>query len=162
MSITIRTLRPPDLDAVLELNESAIPAVNSLSREDIQWFADHAAYFRVAADAKGIAAFLVGLRDGSAYESPNYRWFSAHYAAFAYVDRVAVAERARRQGLASQLYDDFEGMMRPLVAVVTCEVNLHPPNPGSMRFHERRGFRRVGTQEIDDGRKKVALLELRL
>ena len=147
---------------VLELNQSAVPAVNSLSREDMQWFAEHAVYFRVAADAKGIAAFLIGLRAGSSYASPNYRWFSAHYADFAYVDRVAVAERARRQGLASQLYDDFEAMMRPHVSVVTCEVNLHPPNPTSMRFHESRGFRRVGAQETEGGRKKVALLELRL
>lgn len=128
----------------------------------MQWFADHAAYFRVAADAEGIAAFLVGLRAGSAYLSPNYRWFCAHYTEFAYVDRVAVAERARRQGLASQLYDDFAALMRPHAAVMTCEVNLRPPNPTSMRFHEKRGFRRVGTQETEGGRKKVALLELRL
>ncbi len=128
----------------------------------MQWFADHAAYFRVAADADGIAAFLIGLRAGSAYASPNYRWFCAHYEDFAYVDRIAVAERARRQGLASQLYDDFMTMMRPHVTIMTCEVNLRPPNPTSLRFHENRGFCRVGTQETEDGRKEVALLALRL
>jgi uncharacterized protein len=162
MSISLRNLRPADIDPVLELNESAVPAVNSLGREEMQWFAANATYFRVAVDETGIAAFLVGLRAGSDYASPNYRWFCAHYADFAYVDRVAVAERARRRGLASLLYDDFAGLAGPHVDVMTCEVNLRPPNPGSMQFHERRGFRRVGTLTTENGQKEVALLERRL
>ena len=158
MSITLRNFRPADIGPVLELNESSVPAVNSLERDAMQWFAAHAAYFRVAADLQGIAAFLIGLRAGSDYASPNYRWFCANYTDFAYVDRVAVAERARRQGLASLLYDDFAEAMRPHVNVMTCEVNLRPPNPVSMQFHERRGFRRVGTLTTENDQKEVALL----
>ena len=30
--------------------------------------------------------------------------------------------------------------------LIGCEVNTMPPNPGSMRFHERLGFSQVGTQ----------------
>ena len=41
---------------------------------------------------------------------------------------------------------------------MTCEVNLVPPNESSMRFHENYGFRRVGTQALDDGHKQVAML----
>jgi predicted GNAT superfamily acetyltransferase len=162
MSFTLRNLRPADIDPVLELNESSVPAVNSLDRGEMQWFSANASYFRIAADEQGVAAFLVGLRAGSDYASPNYRWFCAHYADFAYVDRVAVAARARRQGLASLLYDDFAARVRAHVDVMTCEVNLRPPNPGSMRFHERRGFRRVGTLTTENGQKEVALLERRL
>lgn len=162
MPFRLRDLNPEDIDAVLELNESVVPAVNSLSRTEMEWFAGNAAYFRVAADDRAVGAFLVGLRAGSNYGSPNYRWFSERYDDFAYVDRVAVAGFARRHGLASALYDDFAAQVRGDVAVMTCEVNLRPPNPGSMRFHERRGFRQVGRQETDGGAKEVALLELRL
>lgn len=162
MTYSLRDFRPGDIDTVLELNESVVPAVNSLSRAEMAWFARHAAYFRVAADEDDIGAFLVGLREGSEYASPNYRWFVAHYERFAYIDRVAVAPCARRSGLASTLYDDFAACMRGDVAVLTCEVNLRPPNPASMLFHERRGFRRVGRQETEGGEKEVALLELRL
>ena len=162
MTYTLRDFRPGDIDAVLELNESVVPAVNSLLRDEMAWFAKHAAYFRVAADKDDIGAFLVGLREGSDYASPNYRWFATHYERFAYVDRVAVAPRARRSGLASTLYDDFAARMRTAVPVLTCEVNLRPPNAASMQFHERRGFRRVGRQETEGGEKEVALLELRL
>ena len=33
---------------------------------------------------------------------------------------------------------------------VTAEVNIHPPNPGSMRFHDRHGFEQVGVLEHDE------------
>ena len=42
---------------------------------------------------------------------------------------------------------------------MTCEVNIRPPNDGSMHFHERLGFRQVASQEIDGGKKEVALME---
>lgn len=162
MPPTLRDVRSDDLDTVLFLNESVVPAVNSLAPDDIAWFAEHAAYFRVAEDADGVVAFLIGLRPGTDYGSLNYRWFCEHYDDFAYVDRVAVAERGRRAGLASRLYDDFAERMSGEVDVMTCEVNIEPPNPGSMRFHERRGFRQVGSQATEGGTKVVALLECRL
>jgi predicted GNAT superfamily acetyltransferase len=162
MSYTLRDLQPGDIDAVLDLNESVVPAVNSLSHAEMEWFAVHADYFRVAADNGDIGAFLIGLREGSDYASPNYRWFVKNYEHFGYVDRVAVAPHARRLGLASALYDDFARRLKAAVQVMTCEVNLRPPNPGSMRFHEERGFHHVGTQQTEGGSKDVALLELRL
>ena len=159
MPFELRKVESSDLGAIVELNESVVPAVNSVPLEKMQWFAQHASYFKVAVDADGVGAFLIGLRAGVPYESPNYQWFCASYPDFAYIDRVAVADRARRQGLASRLYDDFELAQRSEVSVMTCEVNLEPPNPGSMRYHEQRGFRQIGSQATEGGRKIVALLE---
>ena len=161
MDVTIRDVAANDLDAVLELNEAAVPAVNSLSIDEMRWFADSAHYFRIAVTDERVASFLIGLRPGIDYASPNYRWFVDNYDDFGYVDRVAVAEHARRLGLASRLYDDFRTALPATVAVMTCEVNLRPPNESSMRFHERRGFRTVGTQQTEGGNKEVALMELR-
>ncbi|MDJ0908375.1 MAG: GNAT family N-acetyltransferase [Woeseiaceae bacterium] len=161
MNVTLRDAAAGDLDEVLALNEANVPAVGQVSIEKMHWFRDHAHYFRVAVTGDYIAAFLIGLRPGTSYESSNYRWFCDNYEDFAYVDRIAVSERARRSGLASRLYDDFAAAMAEAV-VMTCEVNILPPNPSSMRFHERLGFRRVGTIEYEPGAKEVALLELRL
>ncbi|MDX1508820.1 MAG: GNAT family N-acetyltransferase [Woeseiaceae bacterium] len=154
----IRDVREKDLDQVLELNESCVPAVNSVPLEQMQWFAEHAAYFRVAAADDVVGGFLVGLRPGTSYASPNYRWFCDNYPDFAYVDRVAVAEVARRQGLASRFYDDFRDSISDSVDVMTCEVNIRPANESSMRFHEQYGFRQVASQETDGGDKEVALM----
>lgn len=162
MPFILRDVSRADLDAVLELNEAVVPAVNSISIEKVHWFADRAAYFRIAEDDYRLAAFLIGLRSGSDYDSPNYRWFCRHHDDFGYVDRVAVAEHARRSGLASKLYEDFRAKLPDSIAVMTCEVNLRPPNESSMRFHKRMGFHQVGSQAVEDGKKEVALMELNL
>jgi predicted GNAT superfamily acetyltransferase len=154
----ILPIRKTDFDAVLALNEASVPHVNLIGREQLQWFADHASFLRVAEKDGRLAGFLIGLRPGTEYASPNYRWFCEHYDDFAYIDRVAVAQWARRQGIAEALYAAF-GESSSGAPVMTCEVNIRPSNEGSMIFHQRLGFRQVGSQETDGGNKEVALLE---
>ncbi len=150
-----------DYGDVLRLNEASLPHVNRIGERELQWFADNAAYCRTAHIEDRLAAFLIGLRPGTSYQSPNYRWFCSRFEDFAYIDRVAVASWARRQGVADALYRDFAESQSG-VPRLTCEVNLCPPNEGSMRFHERFGFRQIDTQETEGGNKEVALLELTL
>jgi predicted GNAT superfamily acetyltransferase len=156
--ITLSKAEDADLGAVLRLNETSVPAVNSVDLEQMRWFAARAAYFTVARRDGQFAGFLIGMRPGTSYKSPNYRWFCERYDDFGYIDRIAIVESARRSGLATLLYRDFESSLPPCVGVLTCEVNIVPPNESSMRFHEACGFRSVGTQTLDDGRKQVALM----
>ena len=158
MQFEITNVAATDLDAVLELNQSEVPHVSDVDIERMVWFAENATYFRVAKNANRLAAFLIGLRPGTTYDSLNYRWFCDRHDEFAYVDRIAVAPHARRFGLASLLYDDFAAAMPKNVPVMTCEVNIKPPNEQSMRFHTRLGFREVATLTSEDHSKKVALL----
>lgn len=46
----------------------------------------------------------------------------------------------------------------PVAFVLTCEVNLEPPNPHSLAFHHRLGFTQVGEQVTTRGTVRVALL----
>lgn len=156
--ICLRRVEEPDLDDVLRLNESAVPAVNSVDLEQMRWFAANAAYFGVALRDGDVAGFLIGMRPGTNYASLNYRWFCDRYEEFGYIDRVAIAADARRLGLATRLYRDFDASLPPTVGLLTCEVNIVPPNESSMRFHEELGFRTVGTQTLEFDRKKVALM----
>ena len=158
----IRDASLPDLEEILDLNEASVPHVSSVSASEMSWFCDHAQYFRVAILDGKLAGFLIGLRPGLDYASPNYGWFCSNYADFGYVDRVAVATSARRNGVASALYADYEATLAGEVDVMTCEVNVRPPNESSMRYHELHGFVRVGSQETEGGRKEVALMEKRL
>ena len=157
-TITLRDVGDTDLEGVLRLNEASVPAVNSVDLDLMRWFTAHAAYFRVAMRDEALAGFLIGMRPGTSYASPNYRWFCDAYEDFGYTDRIAISETARRRGLATRLYRDFDASLPASARVMTCEVNLVPPNESSMRFHERYGFRTVGTQTLDNGRKKVALM----
>jgi len=148
-----------DHEAVLALNNGATPHVNALSAAPFAWLVDHAEWFRVWEDEAGIAGFALVLRSGLDYWSENYKWFSARHASFLYLDRVVVAERARRQGVGRALYDDLAGFAAGRWPRITLEVNLRPPNPGSVAFHERLGFRRVGVRDEDDGDKAVLMME---
>jgi len=159
MNYSIRNATSSDLEPVLALNESVVPHVNSLMLSDLQDFLVKAAYFRVAVDDDGqILSFLIGLAPDTEYDSPNFLWFCRHYRHFAYVDRVAVAQQARRRGIAEALYDDFATFALGWARRMSCEVNLRPANPGSLAFHQRMGFTQVGAQEIHNGSKKVAML----
>jgi predicted GNAT superfamily acetyltransferase len=154
----LRDVEAADLPAVLRLNRAVVPAVNDIDIDQMRWFSANAAYFRVADSRHGLLAFLIGMRPGTGYASPNYRWFCNQYEEFGYIDRIAVASEARRSGLATTLYRDFESSLPDRVPVLTCEVNIRPPNESSMLFHECYGFERVATQVIDNGDKEVALL----
>ena len=151
-----------DLDDVLALNEASVPHVNSLTLRDLQWFLENAPYFRLVRKDGRLAGFLIGLGPGLDYRSPNYRFFNERHDVFGYVDRVAVAAAAQRLGIASRLYEDYAASLRGVAPVMTCEVNLRPPNEGSIVYHEQHGFARVGTQETEGGSKEVALMEKRL
>lgn len=148
-----------DHDAVLALNNGATPHVNALSVESFAWLVEHAEWFRVWEDEAGIAGFALVLRSGLDYWSENYKWFSARYAPFLYLDRIVVAERARERGVGRALYDDLARFASGVWPRITLEVNLRPPNPGSIAFHERIGFRRVGVREEDGGEKAVLMME---
>ncbi len=148
-----------DLDDVLELNEACVPHVNSLDIEAMRWFAEVAPFFRQVRKDGRLAGFLIGLGPGLDYASSNYRFFADRYEKFGYVDRVAVAPEARRLGVGSLLYEDYAESLLGVAPVMTCEVNLQPPNRSSMTYHEKHGFVCVATQQTEGGRKKVALME---
>jgi len=158
MSMQISKIIENDFDEVLALNEASVPHVNLIGRDELEWFCDNAAFIQVAKIDSCLAGFLIGLRPGTEYASVNYRWFCDNYDDFAYVDRVIVSEWARRQGVAEALYLAF-ARSQAGVAVMTCEVNIRPPNEGSMLYHQRMGFQQVATQETGGGEKEVALME---
>jgi len=158
MGIIIRDIGDADIDAVHSLNQSEVPHVGSVNLDQMRWYATNANYFRVVIANDQLAAYLVGFRPGSSYGSPNYRWFCERYDEFAYVDRVAVAAYARRSGHASTLYDDFAASLPQAVPIMTCEVNIKPPNESSMSFHRQLGFEQVGSLRSEDGSKEVAML----
>jgi len=104
-------------------------------------------------------AFLLALDHAVPTQGPNHGWFRDHLPAFAYIDRLVVSAAAQGRGLGRALYDDLFAHARarglPLVA---CEVNLRPPNPGSLAFHARLGFTPFGEATDPRNGKRVRYL----
>jgi len=157
--VRIRAVGPGDLARVETLNVAAIPHVNGIPRDLFERFRRQAAYFRVAERDGEIVGFLVALTPDADYASPNFLWFRERYDSFLYIDRIVVDEVARGSGLGTLFYRDLERVAREHdIPRLTCEVNLRPPNEGSLRFHERFGFEVVGRLETEGGAKEVALM----
>ena len=115
-------------------------------------------YFRVACLDGIVSAFLLAMRDRAAYENDNFRWFSIRYTRFIYIDRVVVSLASRGMRLGTLLYEDLFLYARENgVPLVTCEINVIPPNEPSGLFHDKFGFREIGTQWVTNGNKKVSL-----
>ncbi len=137
----IRAYNDADAEAVLALNEACVPEVGPMDAAKLAQFVDWAPYFKVV-DVDGvIGGFLIGLTEAAPYGSPNFGWFAERYPLFAYVDRIAIADDQRGAGWGPNLYRDFEAWaidnQRPNLCA---EVNVEPPNPRSLRFHEIFGF----------------------
>jgi uncharacterized protein len=159
--VIVRPATPADHTAILALNRAAVPAVNAVDGAFLERMAAVAAAFLVAADpaTDDVLGFLLALPPGVDYGSPNYRWFAERYDDFTYIDRVAVAAERRGQGIGRALYEALgRSAGSPAGPLVCCEVNLRPPNPGSLAFHQHLGFEVVGEQETEAGSKRVALL----
>lgn len=146
-ALLIREVADADLARVLAINQQSIPAMNSLTEDDLLWFVREAEYFCVAECDRNAAGFLICLRPEALYGSPNLVWFNERYDDFLYVDRVAVAIEFQRRGVATALYKDAATRASPRFCAMACEVNTRPRNGESLQFHKRLGFKPVGTQD---------------
>ncbi len=154
-------VRSADIDAVLALNQSALPAVSEVEAAFFEGMIAASERFLAAhlGDGDdGLAGFLLLLGPGTDYASLNYQWFSQRYDDFLYVDRIVVAAHARRRGVGRAFYDAAWTLATERGVPLTCEVNVVPPNPESMAFHRDFGFSEVGRQDTEGGAKTVSLL----
>ena len=149
----ISVLAAQYLDQVLTINNANAPAVGALTATDLEYLVRHSLHALMVIDDDDVQAFCLTFAPGAPYSSPNYRWFSDSYENFVYLDRIAVASPHRNNGCGTALYGAVEQRMHEekIASLLTCEVNLQPPNPGSLRFHQRLGFQEVGQLESKPG-----------
>jgi predicted GNAT superfamily acetyltransferase len=157
---TIQDAADGDFPELLRLNHESVHFLSPLTTERLRSLHSMAWHRRVIGAGPAVSGFLLAMREGKDYDSPNYRWFAARYTEFLYVDRVVIDAAARGQRLGVRLYEDLFAHARAAqLRRITCEFDIDPPNEASRQFHERFGFREVGRQRVADGRKTVSLQE---
>ena len=155
----IKLIEEQDFDEILALNESNVPHVNSIDRNELKSLGEQSSAFIKVVEAGRLAGLVIALAPGQAYQSMNYRWFSENFEQFLYIDRIMVSQDFRRRGVATLIYDELGQVCQQAgLQRLTCEVNIMPPNPGSLALHESIGFIQAGTQKTDGGKKEVSLL----
>ena len=161
-ALRLRPFAIDDVPSVLALNNANVPELNELDAAEVQRLAGLAASALVAEVDGEFAGFCWVLGPGQPYDSLNYRWFSARYTEFVYLDRIAIHPNFRRHGIGRACYEQLAREFSATTPVLLCEVNVRPLNERSLRFHQSLGFAEVGQQDTDDGRKTVSLLALSL
>jgi uncharacterized protein len=139
------------LEPILALNALHEVETSPLDEAALSKMLSGAFYSETAAG--GADGFLISFDQNADYDSENFYWFKTRYDRFVYVDRIVVAAHARGRGLARSFY---EALFREARAHgherIVCEVNLDPPNPGSIAFHSALGFVEVGQDVLGNGK----------
>jgi predicted GNAT superfamily acetyltransferase len=93
-----------------------------------------------------VCAFCITFAPDAPDAGVNHQWFADRFESFVYLDRIAIDPTYQNLGLGVLLYQSVEQQMIASAqhSLLCCEVNLEPPNPGSLRFHHRIGFTEVG------------------
>ena len=147
-----------DLEFVLNLNQRNTPAVSDSSYNLMSYFLKITEYFKILTVCGKPIGFLIALMPDKDYHSENYRWFNMRYKSFIYIDRVVISDKYQGRGYGKLFYNDLHHFSKGKVFNLACEVNTRPMNLQSIKFHDKFGFYEVGTQETENGKKKVSLL----
>jgi len=158
----LRAYDERDLDHLVAVNDAAYPAVPITPAAELAELIGISSVVVVVDDGSA-SGFVLGMPPGLEYQSENYRYFTSRArelgTSFVYVDRIVLAAHLRGRGIGPRLYAAVFAEARRVGAdEVLCEVNVEPPNPGSLAFHRRLGFVEVGRQSTKGGANLVALL----
>ncbi|HTN33091.1 MAG TPA: GNAT family N-acetyltransferase [Marinobacter sp.] len=156
--IYIRNVVESDHKSIVKLNDTEVQQTSEMSFDHLRSLIELSSYCKVATVERQVAAFLIALRDSAPYENDNYRWFSSRFQNFLYVDRIVVGSDFSGRKIGSKLYTDmFEFARLQGIKTIACEYNIEPPNLPSRAFHDKFGFRELGTQWVASGTKLVSL-----
>jgi uncharacterized protein len=154
--MNVRQLEIDDSKSIWEVNEQGLPGTGDVSEEGICSLLEYAELALGVFQGDTLLGFVICLPPDTGYGSLNYAWFNERYDQFLYVDRIAVSQIHRNRKIGTLLYSEVISLAEKKQIPVAAEVNLTPPNPGSMRFHERNGFIDVGV--FRHGEKAVTML----
>jgi len=148
LSLT-KPLSEKEIKEMHSINQENSPDVGDIPNIDqFQELTNLTETIYVFKDQEKIIGFIFLMREGTTYQSENYKFISSKYDHFLYVDRIAIQSNYRRQGLAKKIYNKVIEDGKKLEFDILCEVNTRPRNDISLAFHKKMGFKEIGTQDF--------------
>ena len=148
------------LDRILALSALHEEETSPLDRTKLSAMLAEAFHHATLGD--GSLGYLIAFDQDADYDSVNFRWFQSGFDRFVYVDRIVVAASQRGKGVARSFYADlFDAARKAGHSRIVAEININPPNPGSMDFHAKMGFVELDKVTLSPG-KTVSYQEYRL
>jgi len=143
----VRNIEITDLARMLEINNANTPGVSELTLSELETDIENCLHALAIDNEHGeVCAFCITFAPDAPAAGVNHQWFAERYESFVYLDRIAIDSTYQNLGLGVLLYQSVEQQMidSGQHSLLCCEVNLKPPNSGSLRFHHRIGFTEVG------------------
>jgi hypothetical protein len=156
----VRNIISTDVTRVLAINNANTPAVSELTMDELESDLRNSLHALAIDNEHGeTCAFCITFDPDAPDAGANHQWFAERFASFVYLDRIAIDPDYQNRGLGALLYQTVEQHMLESAehSLLCCEVNLEPPNPGSLRFHKRIGFTELGQRSFYDF-NRVSLL----
>ena len=157
----VRNIEIPDLPRVHEINNANTPGVSELTMSELETDIKNCLYALAIDNEHGeVCAFCITFDPNALDAGANHQWFADRFESFVYLDRIAIDSTHQNRGLGALLYQSVEQHMLKSAehSLLCCEVNLEPPNPGSLRFHQRIGFTEVGQSMQEYANYRVSYL----
>ena len=157
----VRNIEIADLLRVLEINNANTPGVSELTFTELELDLNSSLHALAIDNEQGeVCAFCITFAPDAPDAGANHQWFAERYKSFVYLDRIAIDSNHQNRGLGVLLYQAVEQHMHHSseYSLLCCEVNLEPPNPGSLRFHQRIGFTEVGQSIPEYANYRVSYL----
>lgn len=156
--VHVREALTDDFPHIVLLNAGAVQHTSVMDIARLAELHALSSYHRVITVDGRMAGFLLAMRESAGYRNDNFVFFASRFEKFLYIDRIVIGSDFAGLKLGSLLYRDlFDHARRNAVPVLACEYNIDPPNEASRHFHDKFGFREVGTQWLDGGGKQVSL-----
>jgi predicted GNAT superfamily acetyltransferase len=143
----VRNIEITDVARVLEINNANTPGVSELTLSELETDIKNCLHALAIDNEHGeVCAFCITFAPDAPDAGVNHQWFADRFESFVYLDRIAIDPAYQNLGLGVLLYQSVEQQIIASAqhSLLCCEVNLKPPNPGSLRFHHRIGFTEVG------------------
>jgi uncharacterized protein len=151
----IRPLKREDEAQVLSLNTSALPHVAPLDKTELARLQSLSKTHLVAEEGESLLGYALTFAKSDPYDGEEFLTFRMELPEpFIYIDQVVVLDSVRNGGVGRMLYESVEEVASTGgYAWLCCEVNVFPPNSGSLAFHSRLGFSIFRDLATGDGRR---------
>jgi len=145
----LRQFKENDKAGILRLNGESVRFLSPMNSARFAELKEQCALLLVAENAGVLGGFLMAFTAGAEYDSPNYRWFLNNVDGFLYIDRIVVSSGMRGLGIGNRLYSEARKWAASnSLNKLTAEIDLEPPNHGSLLFHKKLGFVELETQRL--------------
>lgn len=151
---TIRDMTATDAEAVVALNQAVVKVTSAMDTARLTALGNISRLKLVTEIDGEVVAFVLAMAADQAYDNGNYQWFAARLKNFLYIDRVVVSKVWQGCGIGRLLYSHLDTWAQQAGVLSLCaEIDIDPPNPASLRFHDKAGFVPIGKRLLASGKQ---------